>query len=135
MDMDYKQSLGSHLMDRKDFVAHVAKVRVTEGRCSLPTTNGRGFNCKNLIDQNLTLETIFGGSDEIVTTEISADGNSMVSNIEINKEHQNYPDKEQPKQKIPPLVRHDCSTSDNQSASPQKKRRSIFHNQKVFASS
>ena len=44
MDMEYKQGLGSHLMDRKDFVAHVAKVRVTKGHNRLPLTNANGFN-------------------------------------------------------------------------------------------
>lgn len=126
MDMDYKQSLGSHLMDRKDFVAHVADVRVTQGHNRLPTTNSEGFNCKNLIDQNLTLKTLFDGTDQLVMNETSAGNNSMLSNIDTERERECSTGKEQLKQNNPSPVHHNRSIQDNQSTSPQKKRRSIF---------
>ena len=63
MDMEYKQSLGSHLMTRNDFLAHVHHVRSKDGHTVLPTSNNnscaifnsKGYNCKSLIDQELPL--------------------------------------------------------------------------------
>ncbi|MGK3735909.1 MAG: hypothetical protein ACI8RD_014092 [Bacillariaceae sp.] len=66
--MEYKQDLGSHLMCRDDFVAHVHNVRVSNGYSILPTANNinnscnnssssnyTGYNCKSLIDRELPL--------------------------------------------------------------------------------
>lgn len=117
MDMDYKQNLGSHLMDRKDFVEHVAKVRVTQGHNKLPITDSNGFNCKNLIDQSLTMEEIANGSEESRTAVQKADkqrGNSQ-----------------QFKHNSTAALNHGRSTPENQNTSPQKKRRGILNKSKV----
>ena len=60
MDMNYKRDLGSRVMPRNEFVAHVHDVRVTKGYNILPTGNSNfmGFNCKSLIDRELPLFSI-----------------------------------------------------------------------------
>jgi len=67
MDMNYKRELGSRVMARNEFVAHVHDVRVTKGYNILPTGNSNnrfnksnftGFNCKSLIDRELPLFSI-----------------------------------------------------------------------------
>jgi len=60
MDMNYKRDLGSCVMPRNEFVAHVHDVRVTKGYNILPTGNSNimGFNCKSLIDRELPLFSI-----------------------------------------------------------------------------
>jgi len=133
MDMDYKQSLGSHLMDRKDFVAHIANVRVTQGHNKLPITNCNGYNCKNLIDQKLSMETLFSGNEQSQTTVISAGNSSKVSNADTDRQRGNNRDLKQLKHNSTMAVHHGRCTPDNQNASPQKKRRSIFNKQKVVA--
>jgi Leu/Phe-tRNA-protein transferase len=122
MDMDYKQSLGSHLMDRKDFVAHVANVRVTQGHNRLPITDSDGFNCKNLVDQSLSMEAILSGSEPSQTTVASAGNSSKVSRVDTDR---------QPKQKSTVTLHHGRSTPDNQNTPPQKKRNCICNKQKV----
>jgi Leu/Phe-tRNA-protein transferase len=54
MGMDYKDSLGCHLMPRKEFVEHVHQVRERKGNLVLPTS-GESFNAKSLIDQTVSL--------------------------------------------------------------------------------
>ncbi len=49
MEMEYKNSLGCHLMPRAEFVAHVHAVRHAQGHLVLPT--GSHYNCKCIIDQ------------------------------------------------------------------------------------
>ena len=61
MGMDYKKSLGSHLMKRKAFVAQVHDLRIRHGHLRLPITDAKGFNCRDLIDQSLSIETLFAG--------------------------------------------------------------------------
>mmetsp|Transcript_72 Transcript_72/g.153 ORF Transcript_72/g.153 Transcript_72/m.153 type:complete len:325 (+) Transcript_72:66-1040(+) len=61
MDMAYKQSLGSHLMARDDFLEHVKNVRVSKGHLVLPAPVGI-FNCKDLIDQVLSAESMLATS-------------------------------------------------------------------------
>lgn len=47
MEMDYKMSLGCHLMPRDEFLAHVYAVRFTKGHLILPTGP---YHCRNVID-------------------------------------------------------------------------------------
>lgn len=48
MEMEYKKTLGCHLMPRDVFVAHVHSVRHVKGHLTLPTGS---FDCKRIIDQ------------------------------------------------------------------------------------
>jgi Leu/Phe-tRNA-protein transferase len=50
MEMEYKNSLGCHLMPRKQFLEHVVDVRERLGHLKLPM-NGESFDAKSLIDQ------------------------------------------------------------------------------------
>jgi Leu/Phe-tRNA-protein transferase len=50
MDMHYKNSLGSHLMPRKQFLEHVHQVRESRGGLVLPTGK-TPVNAKTMIDQ------------------------------------------------------------------------------------
>jgi Leu/Phe-tRNA-protein transferase len=52
MEMDYKNSLGCHLMPRTEFVAHVHNVRHAKGHLVLPTGSTK-YNAKNVIDQTI----------------------------------------------------------------------------------
>ena len=52
MAMDYKFSLGCHLMPRAEYVAHVRAVREAKGSTVLPS-HGRSYNAKDLIDQTI----------------------------------------------------------------------------------
>jgi Leu/Phe-tRNA-protein transferase len=134
MDMDYKQNLGSHLMDRKDFVAHVAGVRVTQGHNKLPITDANGFNCKDLVDQNLSTEEIFGGDEPAQSEGASVRNNSKVSNKgDAERQRGSGRDQKHPKQNNSIALHHDRSTPENQNTSPQKKRKSLFNKQKVVA--
>lgn len=47
MEMDYKRSLGCHLMSRQAFVAHIQAVRHAKGHLRLPVEENR--NCKDII--------------------------------------------------------------------------------------
>lgn len=47
MEMDYKMSLGCHLMARDEFLAHVHAVRYTKGHLILPKGS---YQCRNVID-------------------------------------------------------------------------------------
>lgn len=134
MDMDYKQSLGSHLMNREDFVAHIANVRVSQGHYRLPITDSNGFSCKNLIDNNLSLEMLQSGVEQSQTSVASMGNSSKVSKVskfETDKQQGNSGNLKQLKQNNTPTVHRDRSTPDNQIASPQKKRRSVFNKQKL----
>ena len=125
MDMDYKTSMGSHLMDRKDFVAHVASSRVTEGHKILPTTNSNGFNCKNLIDQNLTKEAIFNGGEHELSQATVA--------CKSNRQQGDKRDSKNKKQSNSMTLHHDRATDSNPNTSPQKKQRSNPCKQKIVA--
>lgn len=122
MDMEYKQGLGSHLMSRKDFVAHVANVRVTQSHNRLPITDSTGFNCKSLIDQTLSREELLSGSEpkvapmEFVFTPTNAKKKKQkgTSLEEKDDNETNTVD-----------MHYSRSNPDNQDDSPPKKRRSI----------
>jgi len=131
MDMDYKQSLGSHLMDREDFVAHVANVRVTQGHNRLPITDSDGFNCKNLIDQSLSMEEILGGSEPSQTTVASAGNSSKVNSVDTDRQRGNSRDLKQPKQKSTVALHHSRSIPDDQNIPSQKTRNCICNKHKV----
>lgn len=122
MDMDYKQGLGSHLMDRKDFVTHVANVRVSQSHNRLPITDSSGFNCKNLIDRNLSREVILSGI-EPKQMELESAGTSK--KVKKNKQKGNNSQPKDDNQSNTITSHHGHSTPDNQDISPLKKRRSI----------
>ena len=63
MDMDYKQTLGAHLMPREEFLAHIHSVRTTKGHLVLPPPNAV-FNCKTLIDQEMPADSLVAGATE-----------------------------------------------------------------------
>lgn len=128
MNMEYKQGLGSHLMDRKDFVAHVAKVRVTKGHNRLPLTNANGFNCKSLIDQELSLTSLSTGGQQQTTTvkaldatatATSAVNSSRSSNVDRQRGSTSGGSRQQLRRNSTVRVHHDHTTSDNQNASPK----------------
>mmetsp|Transcript_11867 Transcript_11867/g.24503 ORF Transcript_11867/g.24503 Transcript_11867/m.24503 type:complete len:354 (+) Transcript_11867:3-1064(+) len=133
MDMDYKQSLGSHLMDRRDFVAHVANVRVNQGHHKLPVTDSKGFNCKNLIDETLSREEIQSGVEPSQTPATSAGGNKKGKKGKSDKQRGNSRDPKGVKPAGAGAVQHDRSTLDNQNACPRKKQKNIVNKQKVAA--
>eukprot|EP00535_Pseudo-nitzschia_heimii_P000147 CAMPEP_0197184074 /NCGR_PEP_ID=MMETSP1423-20130617/9126_1 /TAXON_ID=476441 /ORGANISM="Pseudo-nitzschia heimii, Strain UNC1101" /LENGTH=353 /DNA_ID=CAMNT_0042634797 /DNA_START=8 /DNA_END=1069 /DNA_ORIENTATION=- len=133
MDMEYKRSIGSHLMNRKDFVDHIVDVRVTQGHNRLPTTNTIGFNCKNLIDQNLTLETLFNGGEQLETDNTFLAKSRKVSKTDTDKQHRSCHDIKELKHFNTSSVHHDRSTPYNKNTSPPKKQRSDFRKQKVVA--
>jgi hypothetical protein len=54
MEMNYKKSLGSHLMPRKQFLEHIHQVRESRGGLVLPTGN-TPVNAKTIIDQTQSL--------------------------------------------------------------------------------
>ena len=64
MDMEYKQSLGSHAMARDDFVSHVHDVRATKGHLVLPPSSSV-FNCKSLIDCEYSVEALLSGQVDV----------------------------------------------------------------------
>jgi len=51
MDMEYKRSLGSHLMPRDEFVRFIHDVRIRDGQVKLPTSAER-LNAKAVIDRD-----------------------------------------------------------------------------------
>jgi Leu/Phe-tRNA-protein transferase len=61
MQMEYKDSLGSHLMPRKQFVEHVHDVRERKGNTVLPA-HAESFNAKSLIDQTISAEKLLSGN-------------------------------------------------------------------------
>jgi Leu/Phe-tRNA-protein transferase len=61
MDMDYKQSLGAHNIPRKEFVKHVHEVRAAKGHLVLPPSSA-SFNCRALIDQDVSVETLLASN-------------------------------------------------------------------------
>jgi hypothetical protein len=67
---EYKRTLGSHLIARREFVHHVHRVRSTKGYLVLPSTM-ESFSCRQLIDQDLTREALLRESpisSETITT-------------------------------------------------------------------
>jgi Leu/Phe-tRNA-protein transferase len=64
MDMEYKQSLGSHAMSRDDFVSHVHDVRATKGHLVLPPSSSV-FSCKSLIDGEYSIEALLSGQIDV----------------------------------------------------------------------
>ena len=133
MDMEYKRNIGSHLMNRKDFVDHIVDVRVAQGHNRLPNTNTTGFNCKNLIDQNLSSETLFNGGEQLQTTNKLVGKSRKSSNADTDKQRMNRRDVKELEQKTTSSAHHDLSTPYNQNTSPPKKQRSIFNKQKIIA--
>ena len=128
MDMEYKQGLGSHLMNREDFVAHVANVRITQGHNRLPITDSTGFNCKNLMDQNLSREEILNGTEPTPMVIESAGKNKKTK-----KQRGNSRDVKEFKQINAVALHRDRSTLNNKNTAPSKNRRNAFNKQKVTA--
>ena len=134
MDMDYKQDLGSHLMNRKDFVAHIANVRVTQGHNRLPITDSIGFNCKNLIDQNLSREEILSGIEPTQKAITATEANNKKvkkSKIKTDKQRGNRHGQKESKQTNTSALDHNLTALENQNTAPPKKRRNVFNKQKV----
>jgi len=120
MDMEYKQGLGSHLMKRKEFISFVLRTRVADGNIVLPTTDANGFNCKSLVDQTLSAESLSAGGEQTKPPSV---------------EHRRTgSDRQQRKKTTPMGVRHDHAISNSPTSSPQpskKKRTSFLNEQKV----
>jgi len=131
MDMDYKRSIGSHLMNRKEFVDHIVDVRVAQGHNRLPSTDTMGFNCKDLIDQNLSLETLFNGGEKLQATDAFVAKSRKVTDADTDNQCRSSRVAKEFRQNNTSSVHHDRGTTHNQNASPQKKPRNIFNKQKV----
>jgi hypothetical protein len=75
---EYKRTLGSHLISRREFVRHVHNVRSTKGYLVLPSSID-SFNCRQLIDQELTREVLLR---ECSQSSEDADATVVVTSIE-----------------------------------------------------
>ncbi|KAG7341171.1 acyl-CoA N-acyltransferase [Nitzschia inconspicua] len=85
MDMEYKQSLGSRLISRREFVNHVHTVRATKGHLMLPS-NSPAWNCRELIDQELSKETLLLQPTSLVTNNVVDSSNNNVQATDSEKE-------------------------------------------------
>lgn len=127
--MEYKQNLGSHLLKRDDFVAHVHNVRVTKGFRILPTANNTnstgnnassnytGYNCKSLIDRELPLVSMS-----------TIDGENKVSFIDATpSSNVNKSNRGENRQKTAVNVHNRASDDHSNSSQPnRKKQRNIL---------
>lgn len=92
MQMDYKDSLGCHLMPRKQFVGHVHRVR--ESNTKLPS-HGVPFNAKSLIDQTISKEHLVSGNPENSSSDSKSNDKSN-PNKPGSKSHQGNRPSHQP---------------------------------------
>lgn len=122
--MEYKQNLGSHLLKRDDFVAHVHNVRVTKGFRILPTANNTnstgnnassnytGYNCKSLIDRELPLVSMS-----------TVDGENKVSFIDATpSSNVNKSNRGENRQKTAVNVHNRASDDHSNSSQPNRKK-------------
>ncbi|KAL3925558.1 MAG: hypothetical protein SGILL_000332 [Bacillariaceae sp.] len=64
MDMDYKQSLGARNIPRRDFVKHIHQVRAAANKHFVLPRATASFNCRSLIDQEISVDELLADHDE-----------------------------------------------------------------------
>jgi Leu/Phe-tRNA-protein transferase len=111
MDMEYKNSLGSHPMPRKLFVEYVHSVRATKGHLVLPT-GPEPVNAKTMIDVTIPTQSESVGGDSSATgtaTNNDSQPNNAKQQHHLNHEHP-FDDENSQEKKKP---RNSGSTEDN----------------------